>query len=322
MSKVQIAERESASTSSPIDGYLERVRGKLISRFEEESVSLVLREIETHLAESASEIEASGVSRPEAERQAVAKFGAPECNSYFVLLASSLGHGDRLWGRIAYWIAIAAAIGITAFGLVAPNGYVPQPSAVGSVFAVLLLAYGLACARAKAFSLTGKTIGTMAAIVAFAAILDPDVSNPSEVAHSSARLALDAPSALQPGRLASGRLAGEWVSDGVERRVVVPGLVLAGLGPDSADGQLPRLELLGNSGPPSSRQPGSAPTHRGEFGMCRLDSPSWLIGFHGWVPDAARLGIVWLLFVLLTNGAVWWISSLQRLQENGLLSVQ
>ncbi len=303
----------------PIEAYITRVRTRLASRFDATSIDLMLSEIKIHLTESARDLREDGLSGPDSERVAVARFGAPERSSYFVVLANQLGAGDLLWGRIAFGIATFVAVALSALGLTAYGAEAISPGVTGLALASMLFAYGFACAKARSFSLAGPTALAVACAVAIAGVLSPEVAPSLPSDDAEGRTTSSGP------RLFAGRSeeSPAWPyaanpSIGMAESRSRGGLRLAA-DTGEAFGTIPNSEFGAPSGGWRDR---SIPRTSVQFGVPQFDGSPWILHLRGWVPDSSRLGIAWLLLVLMTNGAVWWITNLGTIQEAGQSCVQ
>ena len=95
------------STPSEIERYLAELGRELPGKLR--GKRRILREVEDHLHEAVSRLEAAGVRRPEAERRAVAAFGAPS------VVAARFGPAVRARPWLVV-LASAAALAVAAVG--------------------------------------------------------------------------------------------------------------------------------------------------------------------------------------------------------------
>ena len=293
---------------SPIELYLGQLRAKLEKRFDSECADQLLSEIRAHLTDSSAELQEEGVERLEAERVSISRFGAPERAAFLLPLGQQFGTGDRYWGKGAFWIAIAAALGLTWYAFSPLGGSSTSEAILRPIMTLVLMFYAYASWRARSFAMVKHSAVVVGLIVMLTSLVRVQVADPS----------------VQ--EVVRGSYDGVYAELGAESGTFGLGLThlpLADLGkpfenfkmsvPDSPPSTLPpsraRDEAIARNGPAI---PGMAP----------LSEESWKLGGNGALPEVSQLLLSWLFLILMTNAAVCWIGCLEHEQKGGVSLVQ
>jgi hypothetical protein len=291
---------------NPIESYVLELKGKLLRRFDDDSVEKVVEEVRCHLAESAQELQSQGCPEDMAKELAVARFGSVDRSPLVPDLSVRLSAGDRVWGRIALLIAVASAIGLVVHCLSAPadSQLVGEPAAI--VLTAIGMLYLFALRKARAFSLTRLSVASVAAIIASAALVQPQIQSGG----SSAKIGLDgigrqgllAQAGPKPALISLSPLqgSGQWfaVTDRgrLQRQYDRYMRMMAE--------ENRHAECFGRQIPPTSGLHDSA------------HSPD-LTSEVGIVPDSVRLAFVWFLLMAAIQACVGWLQRSFREPEPG-----
>lgn len=282
---------------SSIEVFLDRERAQLVRRFDEESVDEVLAEIHAHLRESADDMVASGLPLRDSEEIALLRFQNPQRPLSIASLVARNCRGDRAWAPSSVLIGFLGAVILCSWAIVS-NPEHPISWTWATVFMLFAAGcYGYAAKRAGDFANLKNVVAAIALTTALAVLFDPEVSkaDPHPLG-SASRL-----SGLVAANTHSVRPMSEWLALDASRND------LFGI-PESTDleGQ-PAPVPISEPEALSQEDQWQGNLESRPFGLTNLDRPKFFKRVFLFLPDTARLSLLWLLLVSVVHGAVSWL---------------
>lgn len=292
----------------PIEAYIDRLRARLLARFDVDSVNRVLDEVRAHLSDSADEIAEKGCPGDLAAELAIARFGPADRSALIPNLMAQIGAGDRFWGKVALTVAIAGAIALAVQAILAAPGYQLDGQEATTALSFLLLAFGFASIRARALVPMRATVLGVVSVIAISVLIDGRIdTGEGLLARSShpegalrplvaANLGSWPPSPLDSSLAAFQPDLGSFLAADSGRVLFDPSSLLGVR--ERADRQDAVLEEL----PPSA-------------GFVAGAAPAEMISHKGWISESARLSTIWLALLLIAQSCIAWLVGLDRTQR-------
>ncbi|KAA0239197.1 MAG: hypothetical protein EDM74_04720 [Armatimonadetes bacterium] len=282
---------------SSIEVFLDRERAQLVRRFDEESVDEVLAEIHAHLRESADDMAASGLPLRDSEEIALLRFQNPQRPLSIASLIARNCRGDRAWAPPAVLIGFLGAVVLCIWAIVSTPDH-PISWTWATVFMLGAAGcYGYAAKRAGDFANLKNVVAAIAFTTALAVLFNPTISKADPHPLSSA----GSLAGLLAANTSSTRAASEWLALDASRND------LFGIQDDS-DTEAPlESEAAPDSGVLTQEEEWQGNLESRPFGLTNLDRPKFFKRVFLFLPDTARLSLMWLLLVSVVHGAVAWL---------------